>query len=468
MRFRFALFLPAILVCAAASAAAQTGEPAFSHKDAFAHYEGTQTCLQCHQDAAEAFFHSQHYQWRAETPALVNAEGRKLGKLNTINDFCTNPQMSWIGVVKNSRGDVISEGCSKCHAGFGRLPTEEMSQEQLENIDCLICHASGYRRGLYESSASGWEWKPILWQNQEGLDSVSKRIGPPTRVTCLRCHAGAGGGPNFKRGDIEYALADCDSSFDVHMAKSGHDMQCVDCHRGEGHRVRGRGADLSGTDMPGASLSCAEVGCHGEAPHRNAIINKHARRVDCATCHVTVFAKADATDMARDWSRPVYREDADKYSATITMQQDVPPVYAWYNGHTSTQLLGEPVERMADGRVGIMLPQGDRSDPTARIAPFKFHTGRLPLLTDRQWLIPIAVEEFFADGKIDEAVRAAAKHVYGIDDAAFEWIDTVRYMGIYHEVQPKAQALKCADCHGPGGRLDWKALGYPGDPRAKG
>jgi mono/diheme cytochrome c family protein len=41
-------------------------------------------------------------------------------------------------------------------------------------------------------------------------------------------------------------------------------------------------------------------------------------------------------------------------------------------------------------------------------------------------------------------------------------------MGIYHEVQPKAQALKCADCHGPGGRLDWKALGYPGDPRAKG
>ena len=78
------------------------------------------------------------------------------------------------------------------------------------------------------------------------------------------------------------------------------------------------------------------------------------------------------------------------------------------------------------------------------------------------------MEEFFADGKIDEAVRAAAKQAYGIDDAEFEWIDTVRYMGIYHEVQPKAQALRCDDCHGQGERLDWKALGYPGDPRAKG
>jgi len=33
-----------------------------------------------------------------------------------------------------------------------------------------------------------------------------------------------------------------------------------------------------------------------------------------------------------------------------------------------------------------------------------------------------------------------------------------------HMVQPKENALQCYDCHGENGRMDWEALGYPGDP----
>ena len=95
----------------------------YSHKEYFEHYEGTTTCLGCHQDEAETFFHSQHYQWTGETPAIVNAEGKALGKKNTINDFCTNPIPSWIGITKNSRGEILSQGCSKCHAGLGKMPS---------------------------------------------------------------------------------------------------------------------------------------------------------------------------------------------------------------------------------------------------------------------------------------------------------------------------------------------------------
>ena len=32
---------------------------------------------------------------------------------------------------------------------------------------------------------------------------------------------------------------------------------------------------------------------------------------------------------------------------------------------------------------------------------------------------------------------------------------------------PKAEALKCDDCHGKGGRMDWNAPGYVGDPKAE-
>src|SRR5438477_6919740 len=102
----------------------------FTHAGYFEHYEGTRTCLACHEDEARNFFQSQHYQWRGEAPFIVNANGKKLGKMNTINDFCTSPAANWIGLVKNSRGEVISRGCSACHAGLGKMPAENVSAEK--------------------------------------------------------------------------------------------------------------------------------------------------------------------------------------------------------------------------------------------------------------------------------------------------------------------------------------------------
>lgn len=432
-----------------------------AHADYFQKYEGTKTCLACHREDAENFFHSQHYQWKGDAPAIVNANGRQLGKMNTFNDFCTSPRGNWIGLVKNSKGETLSRGCSACHAGLGLQPSDKMSQEQLENIDCLICHASGYRRDLYENGKDGFVWKPILWKNQEGMDSVAKRISRPTRVMCLRCHSASGGGANFKRGDIEYKLADPERTHDVHMATTGKNMQCVDCHAGEKHRVVGRGTDLSGTDSPGKTLSCDK--CH-TAPHKNAVLNKHAANVNCTVCHIPKFAREEATDMYRDWSKPFYNAEADKYSATITLEQNVTPVYAWYNGTTRAQLPGEAANLLNDGTVGIMIPQGSRDDPKAKIFAFKRHKAKLPMLTDSKWLVPITVEHFFSNGEIDPAVRSAAKETYNLSTIKYEWVETTRYLGIFHGVQPKEQALKCMDCHGVKSSFDWKALGYKGNP----
>lgn len=442
--------------------------PAYTHKEYFETYEGTKTCLECHEDAAVAFFHSQHYQWSGEAPAIANMPGKKkgmrLGKMNSINDFCTNPLPSWIGNAVNEDGTVLAQGCSKCHAGLGKKPEAELSREQLENIDCLMCHANGYRRDLYQNDEGQWEWKPILWENQEGLNSVSKRITLPKRAMCLRCHSGAGGGPNFKRGDIEYALADCDRSFDVHMGTDGGNMECVNCHAGADHRVRGRGADLAATDSPGAPIGCSTADCHGETPHSQEVLNYHTRTVYCTVCHIPEFAKENATDMMRDWSKPLHNEELKKYSATITLEKNVTPVYAWFNGKTHAQLMGEPVVMGADAAVPIMRPDGSRKDKQARIHTFKLHRGVLPVLKENRWLIPVAVDEFFVDGDIDKAVLEGAAVAYNIHDPEYEWVKTIRYMGIFHEVKPAAAALSCLDCHSAGGRMDWKQLGYEGDP----
>lgn len=436
----------------------------YSHQKYFEHYEGTKTCLKCHKMEAKNFFHSQHYQWEGAAPQIVNSDGMKLGKRNTVNDFCTNPMANWIGIVRNSRDEILSKGCSKCHAGLGKIPTKQMTEDQLENIDCLICHASGYRRDLYKNADGSLAWKPILWKNRVGMDSVAKRISLPKRVMCLRCHSASGGGANYKRGDLEYTLTDCDSDFDVHMAKDGNDLQCVDCHAGEDHRVLGRGTDLSGSDMPKHPLTCDNDDCHGAEPHDAKILNIHAKRVYCTVCHIPEFAKHDATDMVRDWSKISYDPKRDKYMATLTMQKDVKPVYTWYNGTTWEQLPKTPVTRLADGSVGMMIPQGSKKDPKSRIYAFKLHRAKMPVLKDKQWIIPIVVEKLFADGDINKAVLHAAKDFYGIDNAQYEWVNTKRWMGIFHEVQPAKNALQCLDCHGPNGRMDWKALGYGSDP----
>ena len=66
-------------------------------------------------------------------------------------------------------------------------------------------------------------------------------------------------------------------------------------------------------------------------------------------------------------------------------------------------------------------------------------------------------------GEIDEAVNLGAKAVgwYTDDDVVdYEFADTERYMGLFHEVAPKEQALSCNDCHNGGTRLDFAALGY--------
>jgi len=457
-----ATFLMSLVIVTALAGNAPAARRFYPHQEYFEHYEGTSTCLECHQAEAEAFFHSQHYQWLGDAPGISNAKGRKLGKMNTMNDFCTNPLASWIGNAVNSDGKILAQGCSKCHAGLGLQPSETLSREQLENIDCLICHASGYRRDAYQDEQGDWEWRSILWKNQRGLDSVSKRISLPRRKMCLRCHAGAGGGQNFKRGDIEYELADCSPDFDVHMATDGNNLECVDCHAGKDHRVRGRGSDLSGSDSPDDPLYC--TGCHDEKPHGLAALDHHTEKVYCTVCHIPVFAKTDKTDMARDWSTPLYHEDANKYSATITFGQDVVPEYAWFNGTTRESLMGEKVRREKDGSIILMKPEGSRKDKHAKIYAFKLHRGVVPLLRDKQWLSPLAVDEFFVTGDIETAVKEGAAAAYGIHDPDYEWVRVRRYMGIFHEVQPADRALQCLDCHREGGRMDWRALGYKKDP----
>ncbi len=117
-----------------------------SHKGQIILFEGTRTCLQCHEDEAREVHSSVHYQWKGDASETVGLDGKPAGKLDGINDFCIYPDINWIGKLTNVDGVQVDGGCAKCHVGLGDKPTAEATRNQLENIDCLVCHSGEYRR----------------------------------------------------------------------------------------------------------------------------------------------------------------------------------------------------------------------------------------------------------------------------------------------------------------------------------
>ncbi len=274
-----------------------------SHVGRFTTYEGTKTCLTCHESEAASMHASVHYQWQGDASESSGLDSSLAGKLGGINDFCIYPDINWIGKLTNLDGKQVDGGCSTCHAGLGLKPSPDATAEQLENIDCLVCHSASYKRtvGTVDGQV---RWVPDTAAMSVPLMEAAVDITLPTRGTCLNCHTRAGGGNNFKRGDIEEAHRNASAAFDVHMAPrtaGGAGLACLDCHRASGHHIAGRGVDMRERDLA-APMACTD--CHPAAPHTDPRLDMHTARVACTVCHIPTFANGAPTDMMRDWSAP--------------------------------------------------------------------------------------------------------------------------------------------------------------------
>ena len=65
----------------------------------------------------------------------------------------------------------------------------------------------------------------------------------------------------------------------------------------------------------------------------------------------------------------------------------------------------------------------------------------------------------------DKALRLGSEATGLPYSGSYGFADTEMYWTTSHMVSPKEDALQCVDCHSEsGGRLDWTALGYDGDP----
>lgn len=481
---RFLAGLAAVLALAITTLAqVPTVSPAAQAAHAgIAAYEGPKTCVACHQQQALEMFGSVHYQEMGETPAVPNIDGpagKGLNGARVMNSYCGTPTTS-------SRAT-----CATCHVGNGRLPSPELTQQQLENIDCMLCHQDAYKRlpdgpyqtisfpgtnGLHTISApiedaTGFDYVPDQAKMTITVLEAARTVHLPTRASCLRCHAGAGGSDGGKRGDISTVTVNPPLTSDVHMSPQGANLSCANCHSVGGHRVAGRGVDLRPTDAP-QLLACAN--CHTDRPHgdfsstTSSSRDLHAGRVACQTCHIPTFAKDKSTEMERSWLGADFSMAACRgqggWLPHEVRASNVIPTYRWFDGTSLANSLDQvPVVNDA-GEYLLALPNGSVQSAGAKLYPMKLHRSDAAVQDSTGLLIPHSTFSFFTSGDFAKAV-ADGQELSGLGGAA-SVVPVQEYQTINHGVEASANALQCGACHsayatGGPARLNLQAdLGY--------
>jgi octaheme c-type cytochrome (tetrathionate reductase family) len=404
-------------------------------------YNGYASCKGCHDESwagggkhADEIMQSIHWTWEA-TDSFT---GDKVGKYNVINNYCV--------AVKSNE-----PRCTSCHIGIGWSDTSFVPADNRDAIDCLVCHDT---TGTYKKIPTG-AGAPV-----DGLDyaAITGSIGTPDRDNCGACHFFGGGGDAVKHGTLDSTMANPTRDADVHMG-GAMDMTCIDCHleADATNKHQYLGTRYS-QDQNDAAL-CQS--CHTAAPH-GGLMDMHASRVACQTCHVPEFARGGkATKMFWDWSTAKGEKVDDgngnmvdlvikdengnvTYHAkkgTFEWEENVVPEYRWANGKVKHVKLSDPV---APGQVvKINELQGDIDDPNALIFPVKRFTGIQPYDTGLN-----------GDGVGNLAIPHLFPFAGGYVETEFTWISN-------HMVAPKEQALTCTDCHTFGSRLNFAQLGYP-------
>lgn len=407
--------------------------------------EVTETCLLCHDGIDKDIMKTRHWNWSGDN---------MYGKQNSINNYCVSLPTNW-------------PRCTSCHIGFG-WKDSSFDFEDPNNIDCLICHD---RSGTYKKEPTG-AGMPAA---SVDLVKVAQSVGKTTNKSCAVCHFNGGGGSGVKHGDLTASMINPSPALDYHMGELG--FSCSDCHAGENHKILGasHGSMASGTNH----MACLD--CHDDKPHAKKVVNDHVSSVACETCHIPTFAREEPTMTWWDWSaagqditpdpdefgKPVY----DKKKGDFRWEKNVIPAYQWYNGQADYYQAGDPIN--PENVVEINKLSGSIYDENAKITPFKLMRGKQIYDSKNRYLI---TPKMFGEGgywstfdwdEASEIGMAVSDLPYS---GKYGFVETRMYWPVNHMVAPAKHSLKCTACHTrkESKRLNWKELGYEGDPMTVG
>jgi octaheme c-type cytochrome (tetrathionate reductase family) len=431
--------------------------------------EVTKKCLECHGKQGADFMKTVHWTWSRQQ--TIKGKKVDLGKKNALNNFCIGLPSNWAR-------------CTSCHAGYG-WKDGAFDFAKAENIDCLVCHETTgtYKKfpagaghpvyaGETKEFPKGKPWEPV------DLVKAAQSVGKPTRAACGSCHFYGGGGDHIKHGDLDSSMTNPPPEVDVHMGRMN--FTCQSCHKSKDHHFKGEALSVS-VGSGARTMGCTD--CHKANVHKNAALNRHAKRVACQTCHIPTFAKVLPTKTWWDWStagKDVKPEEIpkdkygmklyDKMKGDFKWEKDVVPTYFWFNGTVDRYIAGEKIDPKKVVKLNSV--QGSRKDTKSKIMPFKVMRGKQAYDSGNNTIAyvnvfgpPTSETAYWVKYDWSKAIEAGMKAAGQPYSGTYGFVETEMAWSVNHMVVPKEQALKCADCHGKGGRMDWKALGYRKDPK---
>lgn len=404
-------------------------------------HEITAACISCHTERGDELLHSFHFTWERED--FIEGRGvTYLGKRNLINNFCT-------GIFSNE------STCNRCHAGYG-YADKTFDFDNPYNVDCLVCHDN---TSTYEKQKGGAGY-PEAGQD---FRNIVQNVGRPKSENCGYCHFHGGGGNNVKHGDLEMALLTASREVDVHMGVDGVNLNCIDCHTAENHKLKGRyyGVSSSATNR----VTCDN--CHTPTPHLDEMLNTHTAKIACQTCHIPEYAKVNATKMYWDWStagalqegeafvlyddlgNPVYQS----IKGDASWQTNVEPEYFWFDGTADHFLMSDKVDTTAS-HLKINTLFGDAKDPESLIIPAKVHRGRQPydpvhlsILQAKLWDREKGQGALWLDLDWELSLEKGMEYLGRPYSGQWDFVDTEMYLPVNHMVSTSDKALQCEDCH---------------------
>lgn len=467
------LLRPLLLLFAGLLATVATVSAATDHKDFIDGQfkdgsEVTKKCLECHDKQASDYIKTQHWNLKGVPNHVKGLEksGKLYGKTNMTNNYCTT--------IFAGKDGLPRESCLKCHAGYGWNRTK-FDHNDKTKIDCLVCHAAK----SYDRSAVGCEvdMKGIT-TGKVNLTEAAKSVGQkPTLKNCGFCHFYGGGGDGVKHAGLDSTMETADRKLDVHMAKKekgGAGLLCVDCHKAKEHRISGASSQMAHYD---ARVNCTDCHSGAKAPHKNsknkAILDAHAASVACQTCHIPMLSRGQATKTSWKWSdvgknlkvdEQFDQETFQNRKGSFTWNMNYMPTYAWYNGKIERYMVGDKIKDPK--KVLVMTgPVGDIKDKTAKIYPYKTHMGSQPMDSVYKYLSTFQqYQSLWVHFNWEKALKDGAQGEGLPYSGKYQFVNTIAYISAQHQVAPKEDALQCGDCHMGAKRMDWKSLGYKGDP----
>jgi octaheme c-type cytochrome (tetrathionate reductase family) len=446
-------------------------------------YEGTESCLMCHEEVGEDALTMGHFQWQGKSDRIVGLEGQVHGKRDLLNNFC-------IAVPSNEAR------CSQCHTGYG-YRDKNYNFEDPNNVDCLVCHD---QTGTYEKGpTSAGEPLPTV-----DLNAVARSIalGPdPQRKNCINCHAKAGGGDNVKHGDLAMNLVSTTREYDVHMGVDGADFRCTACH-GANHRPdtgevnHGIAGQALHSVHEGEMKVCEDCHSgqqeiHAGTPAEDLISRGWHERLACQVCHIPAIARKTSTKVEWYWAdagqdieppidpatgRPTY----DKKKGTFVWANNVRPVLRWSNGDWERKVMNASDTYDAEP-IQLAVPQGDYSDPDAMIYPFKLMVGNQPVDPVNKRIMvpylfpgPAGPNPYWKSYDWNLSLQQGSAYTGQPYSGEYDFASTEMLLSVNHEVAPKEMALgagpapdNCMMCHTTD-YIQWDELGWTADPFAGG